>query len=69
MLFGKYSYNSRVKEDETRRPSREWDEYTTMVGKPGTKRLLGNTRRRKDNNNKIDLSELGFSGTDWIDLA
>ena len=38
-------------------------------GKPETKRALGRPRRRGENNNKMDLQEVGFGGMDWIELA
>jgi hypothetical protein len=39
------------------------------VGKPAGKRPLGRTRRRSEDNIKIDLTEIGCSSLDWIDLA
>jgi hypothetical protein len=39
------------------------------VGKPKEKRPLGRTRRRLDDNNKMDLQEMGYGGMDLIDLA
>jgi hypothetical protein len=39
------------------------------VGKPEGKRLLGRTRRRWEDNIKIDLQEVGCGGMDWIKLA
>jgi hypothetical protein len=43
--------------------------YKILVGKPGGKRLLEIPKRRWTNNNKIDLTEIEWDGTDWIDLA
>jgi hypothetical protein len=43
--------------------------YRILVGKPERKRPLGRPRRRWVNNIKIDLSELGWDGMDWIDLT
>jgi hypothetical protein len=40
-----------------------------LVGKPEGKRPPGRTRRRWINNTKMDLSEIGFGGVDWIGLA
>jgi hypothetical protein len=40
-----------------------------MVGKPEGKRLLGRPRYRSMDNIKMDLREIGWGGTDWIDLA
>jgi hypothetical protein len=40
------------------------------VGKPEGKRPLGRPRRRwKDNNNKVDLQEVGCGVIKWIELA
>jgi hypothetical protein len=43
--------------------------YRILVGKPEGKRPLGRPRRRGVDNIKIDLREIGWDGTDWIDLA
>ena len=40
-----------------------------LVGKPGGKRPLGRPRRRRDDNIKMDLQEVGCGGLDWIGLA
>jgi hypothetical protein len=39
------------------------------VGKPEGKSPLGRSRRRWENNIKIDLRVIGRGGMDWIDLA
>jgi hypothetical protein len=39
--------------------------YRMLVGKPERKR----PRRRWVDNIKMDLREIGWDGTDWIDLA
>jgi hypothetical protein len=44
--------------------------YRVLVGKPDGKRPLRRPRRRwENNNNKMDLQEVGHGGIDWIDLA
>jgi hypothetical protein len=43
--------------------------YRISVGKPEGKRTLGRHRRRRENNIKIDLNNIGWGGMDWIDLA
>jgi len=45
--------------------------YSVLVGKPEGKRPLGRTRRRWEDNIKmdIDLQEVGCGGVDWIELA
>ena len=40
-----------------------------LVGKPEGKRPLGRSRRRWEDNIKMDLEEVGWWGMDWIDLA
>jgi hypothetical protein len=39
------------------------------VGKPEEKRPLGRPRRRWVDNIKMDLREIGWDGTDWLDLS
>jgi hypothetical protein len=43
--------------------------YRILEGKPEGKRTLGRPRRRWEDNIKIDLREIGWSGMDWIDLT
>jgi hypothetical protein len=43
--------------------------YRALVGKPEGRRPLGRSRRRWEDNIKMDLREVGWGGTDWIDLA
>jgi hypothetical protein len=43
--------------------------YRILVGKPEGKRPLGRPRRRWVDNIKLDLREVGWDGSDWIDLA
>jgi hypothetical protein len=38
-------------------------------GKPEGKRPLGRSRRRWEDNIKMDLREMGWGDMDWIDLA
>ena len=40
-----------------------------MVRKPEGKRPLGRPRHRWENNNKMDLQEVGCGGVDWIELS
>jgi len=40
-----------------------------LVGKPEGKRILGRPRRRWEDNNKLDLLELGCGVIDWIELV
>ena len=39
------------------------------MGKPEGKRPLGSPRRRWEDDIKMDLQEVGFGGTEWIELA
>ena len=43
--------------------------YRVLVGKPEGKRPLGRPRRKWEDNIKMVLQEVGFAGTDCIDLA
>ena len=43
--------------------------YRVLVRKPQGKRPLEIPRRRWEDNNKMDLQELGCGGMDWIELA
>jgi hypothetical protein len=40
-----------------------------LVGKPEGSRPLGRPRRRWVDNIKMDLTEIGWGGVDWIDLT
>jgi hypothetical protein len=40
--------------------------YRIFVGKPEGKRPLGGPRRRRVDNIKMDLREIGWDGMDWI---
>jgi hypothetical protein len=42
--------------------------YRILVGKPEGKRQLGKPRRRWEDN-RIDLQEVGCGGMDWIGLS
>ena len=43
--------------------------YRVLVGKAAGKRPLGRLSRRWEDNNKMDLQEIGCEGMDWIDVA
>jgi len=43
--------------------------YRVLVGKPQEERPLGRSRRRWEDNIKMDLQEVGCEGTEWIELA
>jgi hypothetical protein len=43
--------------------------YRVWVGKTEGKRPLGRLRCRWEDNNKINLQEVGCGGMDWIGLA
>jgi hypothetical protein len=43
--------------------------YRLLVGKPEAKRSLGRPRRRRVDNIKIVLLEIGWGSVDWIGLA
>jgi len=43
--------------------------YRVFVGKPEGKRPLGRPGRRREDNIKMDLQEVGCGSMDWIELA
>jgi hypothetical protein len=43
--------------------------YKVLVGKPEGKRPLGRSRRRWEDNIKMDLQEVGCGSMDWIELT
>jgi hypothetical protein len=43
--------------------------YRILVGNPERKRPLLGPRRRWVDNIKIDISEIGWDGVDWIDMV
>jgi hypothetical protein len=43
--------------------------YRILVGNPEGKRPLGRPRRRRPDNIKTDLREIGWYDMDWIDLV
>ncbi|KAJ4433375.1 hypothetical protein ANN_15634 [Periplaneta americana] len=55
--------------DTRRLNSIEGTAYRMLVGRPEGKRPLGKPRRRWEDNIKMDLREVEYDDTDWIDLA
>jgi hypothetical protein len=47
----------------------KWNAYRILVGKPEGKRPRGRPRRRRVDNIKRDLREIGWDGMEWIDLT
>jgi hypothetical protein len=45
------------------------DVYKTLVAKPEGTRLLRRSRRRWEDNIKVDLRKTGWEGEDWMHLA
>jgi hypothetical protein len=43
--------------------------HRVLVGKPEGRRPLGRTRRRWEDNIKMDLQEVGGGGGDWVERA
>jgi hypothetical protein len=43
--------------------------YRLLVGKPEARRPLGRPRRRRVDNIRMDLVEVGWGDVDWIGLA
>jgi hypothetical protein len=44
-------------------------DYRVLIGRPEGKRPLERPRRRREDNIKMDLRELGINGANWIQLA
>jgi hypothetical protein len=42
--------------------------YRVLFGRPEGKRPLGRPRRRREDNIKMDLREIGIDGANWIQL-
>jgi hypothetical protein len=42
--------------------------YRILVGNPEGKRPLGKPRRRRVDNIKVDLREIGWDSMDWVKL-
>jgi len=51
------------------RVAKRRDVYRILVGKPEGKRSIGRPRRRRKENIKMNLHEVGWGAMDWIDLA
>jgi hypothetical protein len=45
------------------------DVYTVLVGRPEGKRPLGGSRRRWEDNIKMDFKDIGIDGVNWIQLT
>jgi hypothetical protein len=43
--------------------------YRVLVGRPEGKRPLRRPSRRREDNIKLDLREIGIDGANWIQLA
>jgi hypothetical protein len=43
--------------------------YRILVGNPEGKRPLGRSRRRWEDNIKVDLREIGWCGIDWLKIG
>jgi hypothetical protein len=43
--------------------------YRILVGRPEGRRPLGRPRRRREDNIKMDLQEVGWDGVAWIDMT
>jgi hypothetical protein len=43
--------------------------YNILVGRHEGRRPLGRPRRRREDNIKIDLREIGFGDVDWVHWA
>ena len=43
--------------------------FKILTGKPTGKRPLGRTRRRREDNIKMDLEEISINAGNWVDSA
>jgi hypothetical protein len=43
--------------------------YRVLVGRPEGKRKLRRPRRRREDNIKVDLRDVGIDGENWVRLA
>ena len=43
--------------------------FKMLTGKPTGKRLLGRSRRRWEDNIRMDLEEIGINAGNWVDSA
>ena len=66
-VFSFYTFN--VWFGHVARMGEERGVYRVLVGKPEGKRPLGRPRRRRVDNIRIDLQEVGCGYVDWIGLA
>jgi hypothetical protein len=55
--------------DHVARTGKKRNVFGLLVGKPERKRPLGRSGRRRVDNIKMDLVEIGWVGLDWIGLA
>jgi len=51
------------------RMGEEREVYSVLVGKPEGKRPFGRSKRRREDDIKMDLQEVGCWGMDWIGLV
>jgi hypothetical protein len=74
MVFIKYHHGDQIKWDEmggicSTNGRDERHACNILVGKAEGKRQLGRPRRRYKDNIKLDLTDTGWEGVDWIRLA
>jgi len=68
VLFEKQRIPELVKKFPTRMGERT-GVYKVLVGKTEGKRPLGRPRRRREDNIKMDVQEVGCGDMDWIEFA
>jgi hypothetical protein len=47
----------------------EINSYNILFRKPEGERLLGRTRRRREDDIRMDVRDIGWTFVDWINLA
>jgi hypothetical protein len=61
--------NTILKQKHVARTGERRGAYRSLMWKPEGKRQLGRSRRRWNDNIKLDLHEVGSRGVDWMKLA
>jgi hypothetical protein len=73
VLFAQYNYNDHIKENESAGHVEHMGEkknaHRALVGKPERTRPLDRPRHKREDNIKMHLKEIGWSGMDCIHLT
>jgi hypothetical protein len=73
LLFTKYYSGDQIKKSEMGRACGKYGGHEKCIhgltGRPERKRPLGRPKRRREDNIKMDLQEVGWRSMDWVDQA